>query len=485
MLLVLVSLLGSIALMVFLSESVLNITHKLQEQDPWLWLIALGLITGITSCFLFFSWRYWRHSKINPQSIESPTLIANSSAELEQHIAQAEQRGVQTSDAAFELDTFLKRQQQGEVNLVVAGEISAGKSSLINALFPGANIAKVGVEGGITQRMTRYSWTASSGDKVILIDLPGFNDVSVTNADQLEDEAMRAHLILFVCDSDLNREQHIQLERFAKHHKPIIVAINKSDLYSAADLKCIQESIASKLAPFDHFSIVTVKAQSQQPVTIQHADGSETTETRSLPAHIEPLLKALQKHLDEQADLLNQLHRHSVFLLASEKLATATQQWQLEQSNALVTGYTHKAIVAALAAIAPGSDLIIQGILASKLVHELAAIYNIPVKQLDIDSFIKLIGGSIKRSTAVVLAIAGNALKAFPGLGTLTGGLIHAIAYGMIFDGLGRALVKTMASRGDLRTQSAVKQFEEELSENLESSAKRIAKLAVQEAFKR
>ena len=41
--------------------------------------------------------------------------------------------------------------------------------------------------------------------------------------------------------------------------------------------------------------------------------------------------------------------------------------------------------------------------------------------------------------------VAGNAAKAFPGLGTLGGGLAHAVAYGLIFDSLGRALAATMA----------------------------------------
>ena len=36
----------------------------------------------------------------------------------------------------------------------------------------------------------------------------------------------------------------------------------------------------------------------------------------------------------------------------------------------------------------------------------------------------------------IVLAVAGNALKAFPGLGTLGGGVLHAFAYALIFDSM-------------------------------------------------
>ena len=136
-------------------------------------------------------------------------------------------------------------------------------------------------------------------------------------------------------------------------------------------------------------------------------------------------------------------------------------------------------MIGALAAVAPGSDLVIQGVLATKLVRELSRLYDVPVKEIEIESFLQLAGGKIKNMTALTLAIAGNALKAFPGLGTLSGGGVHAIAYGMIFDSLGRAAAQTMASRGELRPYPAAEAFEDLLHEHLESGAVRFAKMAV------
>jgi len=74
--------------------------------------------------------------------------------------------------------------------------------------------------------------------------------------------------------------------------------------------------------------------------------------------------------------------------------------------------------------------------------------------------------------------VAGNALKAFPGVGTLTGGLVHAVAYGLLFDSLGRAVTETLAARGALPEQVALRTFEEKLSEDVETRARRLAKLA-------
>jgi hypothetical protein len=93
---------------------------------------------------------------------------------------------------------------------------------------------------------------------------------------------------------------------------------------------------------------------------------------------------------------------------------------------------------------------------------------------MEIESFLQLAGGKVKNMTAITLAIAGNALKAFPGLGTISGGVVHAVAYGMIFDSLGKAAAQTLASRGALRPYPAAEAFEELLHDNLEKGAVRL-----------
>jgi hypothetical protein len=134
-----------------------------------------------------------------------------------------------------------------------------------------------------------------------------------------------------------------------------------------------------------------------------------------------------------------------------------------------------------MAAVAPGTDLIIQGVLGTQLIRELSRIFEVPVKDMEIESFLKMAGSKVRNMTAISLAIAGNALKAFPGMGTLTGGLVHAVAYGMIFDSLGRAACATLASRGALRPLPAAEAFEELLHERLEEGAVRFVQMALTE----
>ncbi len=79
----------------------------------------------------------------------------------------------------------------------------------------------------------------------------------------------------------------------------------------------------------------------------------------------------------------------------------------------------------------------------------------------------------------LTLAVAGNGLKAFPGAGTVAGGLVHAVAYGLIFDALGRSLVATLKTHGQLDPEAAAKEFEDGISEHIEAGVRQVARMAL------
>ncbi|MEN8166174.1 MAG: GTP-binding protein, partial [Pseudomonadota bacterium] len=70
---------------------------------------------------------------------------------------------------------------------------------------------------------------------------------------------------------------------------------------------------------------------------------------------------------------------------------------------------------------------------------------------------------------------------AFPGAGTLAGGILHAIAYGYLFEALGRGVATSLATRGELHPLQAANQFKESLGEDLRASSQHYAKLALEE----
>jgi hypothetical protein len=74
----------------------------------------------------------------------------------------------------------------------------------------------------------------------------------------------------------------------------------------------------------------------------------------------------------------------------------------------------------------------------------------------------------------------GNALKAFPGLGTLGGGLLHAVAYGLIFDSLGRAVSQTLGETAALDREATLRAFRNRLESPANERLRELAGLALQ-----
>jgi hypothetical protein len=207
---------------------------------------------------------------------------------------------------------------------------------------------------------------------------------------------------------------------------------------------------------------VAVSAGGREAVEVVR-DGVAATQWRERAPDLGELPRLLRRRLAAGAQALEPARAGAVLRGLDVRLGQVEAEHRAAQAEAVVVKYTRRAVVGALAAVAPGSDLVIQGALGTGLVRELAAIYQTPVRQIDIDGLVERASRTLRTTTAVVLAIAGNAAKAFPGLGTIGGGLAHAVAYGMIFDSLGRAVAATLADGGRLDAEAATLAFAEKL----------------------
>ena len=116
----------------------------------------------------------------------------------------AEAAGVDVSEAQAELRELAAR--HNEVHLCFFGEVSAGKSSLIRALAPGADVV-VDVVGGSTEAVRHYQWRNDEGAEILLTDVPGIGGTEASLSEIATAEAQRADVVLFVCDSDLTRPE--------------------------------------------------------------------------------------------------------------------------------------------------------------------------------------------------------------------------------------------------------------------------------------
>jgi small GTP-binding protein len=473
-LIVLVTMLALLAFILNAAQFSLSLWQQLQTAPLWVTI----LVGAFSSLMLGFgAWLGWRILRPSGSSAES-TSKPPTAAEIEAHLEAANTAGINTDAAAAELQELARRRKLETVHLALFGEISSGKSSLINALLPEARL-ETGIVGGTTTSIEQYVWQRDSGDKLILVDVPGLNQVEREYDETVMDEAQRAHVVIFVCDGDLTRDEQQALQPLLELKKPLIIALNKVDRYSAADQQLIRQQLTERFAAEPQVTITAIATSPVRSVIRIAADGSEHEEQQPLPPQIEELQQAVQAALDNNLALLEQLRDTAIFALSARKLEQSKAAHRKTESAALVKTYTRRAVAGGLAAITPGTDILIQGYLGSRLVKSLCELYEVPVRDIELQKLITLTQKQARTALPLLLAVTGNAAKAFPGVGTLAGGLMHAVAYGLIFDALGRAVVQTLETRGELRPAPASLMFRDNLASNAESHARKLLRLAL------
>lgn len=464
--LVLIGLLLLLLLLV-LAEKLLSIWHYLQQAPLWFWLLY-GLAIVVVATLPLWLWFKWTRSKNEQHS--KPVVVDE--AGLKQAVETAQQRGVDTSAAQQELDELQRRRQNKRFYVCLFGSASSGKSSFIQALIPHAQ-TEIDVIKGTTLEVLRYQYEALE-----ITDLPGFDAINQEQLSQLAvAESQRAHVVVFMLNSDFSRSEMAFFQSLQKWRKPMVIALNKSDRYQPHELLQIEQAIAAKT---DHrYPVVTISSGGFETVIKEQADGSQIIENCPRSPDIAPLVKAVQQVVAEDRDSLHRFRDAGMLMMAQRKLADATAEHNKLAATRTIERHSKRAMVGAMASIAPGSDIIIQGAIGSQMVKELCHIYQVPVKQLQIDDILRAVGGKLKTSTSMVLAVAGNAFKSFPGLGTAAGGLLHAVAYGLIFNALGRAVVATIDETGRLDTEQTKQIFEDNLLGPSDKMAKNLAQMAL------
>ncbi len=186
-----------------------------------------------------------------------------------------------------QLQEMYTKTTSGRVEIVVFGEISTGKSALINALV-GKHVAEVDVQGGWTKQAAAALWETCSyhvpgmdRSQVILIDTPGINEIGGAAREELaETTARRADLILFVIDSDINETEYASLLELAAIQKPIILVMNKQDLYEEDSWGLLRQGVVQRvgdLIPNHHVVSTSADPRPVEVVRQSHRGRDEMT----------------------------------------------------------------------------------------------------------------------------------------------------------------------------------------------------------------
>ena len=440
--LIVAALVVAIAALLWILLGVLNtaaaLWKELRDLPTWAQTFFVAILIASFAGCAWFAWRMLRKPTRRAPKVAAPPTRAD----IDQRVTRLSDSNADVASLQSELEELDRRARSEELYVAVFGEISAGKSSLIRALATSAT-PEIDVIGGTTRSVAHYRETDGKS-AMTFSDIPGTHEAAGTIREQIaRDEALRAHVVLYVCAGDLTRDQDAELRWLRGFGKPIVLVLNKMDQFEDAERSALQRALVEKYKNSTDAQLV-VSAGGTERFERRLADGRIEQVSRDRAPDISALESLLRRYAARGAQSLETTREAAVLSAVAGKADALEATTRDTHSEATIVKYTRRAVVGALAAVMPGTDLVIQGVLATGLIRELGKIYAVPVRDIDIDAFLSQVKLTLRTSTSIVLAIAGNVLKAFPGLGTVGGGALHAVAYGLIFDSLGHAVASTL-----------------------------------------
>jgi len=454
-LVVIVAVLVALNALVGLADATVTLWQRLQVLPLWInslfALAALGLLTAS-------AWLLWR--LLRPRRQRQATVASIDRPRIEQRLAALPPA---KQDLASELVELDRRRAADIVQVALYGDISSGKSSVLKALVSEA-APVISASGGSTRQIEHARTTLADGRILQIADMPGLNEpAGEARATLARDEAARAHALVYVADGDLTRSQDAELRALLHSGRPLLLALNKSDRYRDDERETVLARLRERY-PRPQVRVVAISAGHVESVLREYADGRSETIQREQPPRIEALLSALGAIVKIGAATLEPAREAATLIRLEQRLTANEIEHRQQAAAACITRYTRRAVVGAMAAVAPGTDLVIQGVLATAMVSELCSLHGLKARDIDLDGLLSRVGSTARSTTTVTLAIAGNALKAFPGAGTLGGGLVHALAYGLLFDALGRAVAMSLTDARAFDREATLSAFANELA---------------------
>ena len=161
---------------------------------------------------------------------------------------------------------------KGNIQVVVFGTGSAGKTSLVNALM-GRMVGKVNAPMGTTEVGETYHLKLDGIEREILItDTPGILEAGIAGSERgklARSVATDANLLLFVLDNDLRQSEYQSLQALVEIGKRSLIILNKTDLYTEADKNIILAKLKDRVKPFLEANDVISIAANPQSIRLE------------------------------------------------------------------------------------------------------------------------------------------------------------------------------------------------------------------------
>jgi small GTP-binding protein len=345
--------------------------------------ILLGLVIVLLGllifAFIYYFGLFGRSKRKSRRRRRTPRVPEEKTEAAEETLKAVQKQVTQIQDEVArqelitrsrEIESILSR---GEIQVVVFGTGSAGKTSLVNALM-GRMVGKVGAPMGTTEAGETYSLKLKGLNRQILItDTPGILEAGVagTQREQLARQlATEADLLLFVVDNDLRQSEYDPLRSLAEIGKRSLLVLNKTDLYTEADKETILARLRQRVRGFITAMDVVAIAANPQPAQL------EAGETIQPDPDIMPLIRRLAAVLRAEGEDLVADN----ILLQSQRLGEEARRLidnqRRRQAEKVVERFQW--ISAGVIAVTPlpGLDLLAAAAVNAQMVVEVGKIYG-------------------------------------------------------------------------------------------------------------
>lgn len=333
------------------------------------------------------------------------------------------------------VESMLGKLKHGHLHIAVLGRVSTGKSSLLNALIGETRFA-VSPLHGETRKSSMERWSEVEADGVFLIDTPGLDEAGGDDREMLAKEvAQRADLVIFVLDSDITESERNSLRTLLAQGRPVVVALNKCDLYTHDDVEALLTSIREKtegmVQPRD---VIAVAAEPRPATLIEiNAAGEETSSTRPRSPDIANLKLRLWDIFEAEGKTLAALNASLFASDLSDQVGLRILKARRELGDKLVRTYCVAKGIAVAFNPVPIADLFAAAFIDVGMVIHLSRVYGLPLGNKEAGSLVKVIAveAAALMGTVWALHFVSSALKVGTlGLSTvLTAGAQGAIAY--------------------------------------------------------
>jgi GTP-binding protein Era len=333
------------------------------------------------------------------------------------------------------VQAMLDKLQHGHLHIAVFGRVSTGKSSLLNTLI-GEDKFTVSALHGETKRSAMEQWAEVTAGGVFLIDTPGLDEAGgEAREDMAKEVANRSDLVIFVLDSDITDSELQSLRILLGQGRPVIVTLNKSDLYTRQEKESLLQAIREKTRGLVHPDDVLVIAAQPRPQEVIEKDdeGNEITTMRERKPDIAKLRIRLWEIFEAEGKTLAALNASLFAAELSDQVGIRILNARREIGDKLVRTYCVAKGIAVAFNPVPIADLFAAAFIDVGMVMHLSYVYDLPLSRREAGSLVSVIVAEAAALMGTVWALhfVSSALKVgTAGLSTVvTAGAQGAIAY--------------------------------------------------------